>query len=276
MYKAVKWGVLLVMCIFTLFPVWVLVSVSLSTPTEAGALFRWFPRVVDVHSYIGMWRSVPLLHAIGDSLVVSLSAAGISLFLSVLASYSLTRHRVRGSGLFLRLVLLTQMCPGVMFLLPLFALYVFIRQQVGVALVGTYWGLIITYLTFALPFSLWMILGYVKGIPRDVEEAGMVDGLGRLAAFARLTLRMALPGVLAVGVFAFMTGWGEVLFASVLTTPHTETLPIALIGFQTGLSNVVNWNQLMAAALTVSIPIVGVFLSLQRYFVRGLGGAVVQ
>jgi multiple sugar transport system permease protein len=121
-----------------------------------------------------------------------------------------------------------------------------------------------------------MILGYVKGIPRDVEEAGMVDGLGRLAAFARLTLRMALPGVLAVGVFAFMTGWGEVLFASVLTTPHTETLPIALIGFQTGLSNVVNWNQLMAAALTVSIPIVGVFLSLQRYFVRGLGGAVVQ
>ncbi len=169
-----------------------------------------------------------LFHYLQNSVLVSSISALVSLPIAILAAYALTRHRVAGGSLFLRVVLATQAFPGVLFLLPLFVIYVSLQNALGIPMDGTYFGLIITYLTFALPFSIWMLTGYLAAIPQDIGEAAMVDGAGKLHAFMVTTLRVAIPSVMAVGVFTFMTAWGEVLFASVLTDSATRTLPIGL------------------------------------------------
>ena len=125
-----------------------------------------------------------------------------------------------------------------------------------------------TYLTFSLPFSIWMLVGYFNAIPKELEEAAMTEGATPLGALFRILLPVSRPGIVAVAIFAFITAWGEVLFASVLTTDETRTLAIGLRNYASQ-SNVY-WNQLMAAAIVVSLPVVVAFLALQRYIVRGL------
>ncbi len=275
-YRIVRAIVLAILAGFTLYPLWTLVTISVSTPLEAGSVFQWIPTVFNVHSYIAMWKTAPLLHYLLNSTIVSSIAAAVSLPIAILAAYALTRYRVWGGRIFLQVVLATQAFPGVLFLLPLFVLYISIQNAVGITLDGSYLGLILTYLTFALPFSIWMLTGYLDSIPRDIEEAALVDGAGRFQAFAIMTLRMVMPGVAAVGVFTFITAWGEVLFASVLTNSATRTLPIGLQLYENAKGLTIYWNQLMAASLTVSIPVVIGFLLLQRYFVRGLGAGAVK
>lgn len=275
-YQVVRALVLAILAGFTLYPLWTLLSISVSTPQEAGQQFRWIPSIVNFHTYVAMWQTAPLLHYLLNSAIVSCISALVSLPIAILAAYALTRYRVFGGRLFLQVVLATQAFPGVLFLLPLFVLYVSIQNAVGITLDGSYVGLILTYLTFALPFSIWMLTGYLDSIPRDIEEAAWVDGAGRFQAFIIMTLRMVMPGVAAVGVFTFMTAWGEVLFASVLTNSVTRTLPIGLQLYENAKGLTIYWNQLMAASITVSIPVVIGFLLLQRYFVRGLGAGAIK
>jgi multiple sugar transport system permease protein len=275
-YKLVRAAVLTILALFTLYPLWVLATISITNASQAGGVFQWIPSVINFHSYIAMWSSVPLLHYLTNSAITSAASALISLPIAVLAAYGLTRYSLFGGKAFLRVILATQVFPGVFFLIPLFLIYVSIQNRLGIALDGTYAGLILTYLTFSLPFSIWMLTGYLDTIPRDVEEAAMVDGASRLRAFFSTTLRMALPGLSAVAVFAFMTAWGEVLFASVLTNTHTRTLPIGLQLFEDAQAGVIQWNQLMAASLTISLPVVIGFLILQRFFVRGLAAGAIK
>lgn len=275
-YRVVRFIVLICLGLFTAFPLWVLIVGSLSTGTASDGAFKWLPNPVHWSSYVHMWSTVPLLHYLLNSLIVSLAAMVVSVPIGVLAAYAVTRYRLRGTGVIMRVVLATQVVPGVVFLLPLFVLYADADRSVGIRLDGTYVGLIFTYLTFALPFSIWLLTRYLETVPRDVEEAAMVDGAGRLRAFVHTTLRMSLPGVAAVSVYTFITAWGEVLFASVLTSTRTRTLPIGLEGFESPISNVIHWNQLMAASLTVSIPVIVGFLVVQRFVVRGLSAGAVK
>src|SRR6266498_3578715 len=130
------------------------------------------------------------------------------------------------------------------------------------------------YLTFSLPFSIWMLIGYFDSIPRGLDEAAQVDGAGPLRILFRVILPTAIPGVVAVVVYAFMTAWGEVLFASVMTDENSRTLAIGLQGYATQYQ--VYWNQVMAASLVVSVPVVAGFLLLQRYFVAGLTAGAIK
>jgi multiple sugar transport system permease protein len=171
-------------------------------------------------------------------------------------------------------VLSTQMFPGILFLLPLFLIYVNVSKVTGINLYATRTGLIITYLTFSLPFSIWMLAGYFDSIPRELDESAAVDGAGPLRTLLRVVLPTALPGVVAVAVYSFMTAWGEVLFASVMTNEDSRTLAVGLQGYAT--SNYVYWNQVMAASLVVSVPVVAGFLALQRHFVSGLTAGAVK
>ncbi|MET4059366.1 ABC-type glycerol-3-phosphate transport system permease component [Arthrobacter sp. UYP6] len=166
------------------------------------------------------------------------------------------------------------MFPGVLFLLPLFLIFVNINSALGIQLVGTRLGLVITYLTFSLPFAIWMLAGYFDGIPRDLDEAAKVDGCGPMGALLRVVLPAARPGLIAVAIYAFMTAWGEVLFASVMTTDANRTLAVGLQLYSTQTN--VYWNQIMAASLVVSIPVVVGFLLLQRSFVAGLTAGAVK
>ena len=194
--------------------------------------------------------------------------------LAILPGYAVSRYRFAGPRHLLMTVLSTQMFPGILFLLPLFLIFVNIDQYTGVQLYGSRLGLIITYLTFSLPFSIWLIAGYFDTIPRELDEAARVDGAGPMRTLLRVILPVAAPGIVAVAIYAFMTAWGEVLFASVLTDESTRTLAIGLREYANQ-SNVY-WNQVMAASLVISLPVVVGFLALQRYLVHGLTAGAVK
>ena len=260
--------------VFALLPVWVMITTSLKPLGDVQGEFRWFPSSVTTDAFVQMWRTIPLGRYFLNSLVVSATASVASVVLALLAAYAVSRYRFRGRQVFLVTVLSTQMFPGILFLLPLFVIFVNVGQTLGIDLYGSRPGLIITYLTFTLPFSIWMLVGYLDSVPRELDEAAAVDGNGPMGAFLRVVVPAALPGIVAVLIYAFMTAWGEVLFASVLTDQSTRTLAVGLQGYAT--QNNVYWNQIMAASLTVSVPVVLGFLFLQRYLVAGLTAGSVK
>lgn len=266
---------LMFFALFTLFPLYTIVVSSLKPLQDVQSVFRWIPSEVTFSPYRDIWSTIPLAHYFLNSIIVCVSATLVSIVISILAAYAISRYRFFGRDAFRLVVLSTQMFPGILFLLPLFIIFVNIDQTFGTRLYGSYAGLIITYLTFALPFSIWMLVGYFNSIPRALEEAAMVDGTTALGALFRVLIPLSMPGIIAVAIFAFMTAWGEVLFASALTTDATRTLAIGLRDYAN--QSTVYWNQLMAAAIVVSIPVVAGFLALQRYLVQGLtAGGVKQ
>ncbi len=252
--------------LITLFPLYTVVISSIKPLADVRSAFRWVPSRITFAPYADIWTTIPLARYFLNSLLISLGATAISVFVAILAAYAISRYRFSGRGVFSLIVLSTQMFPGILFLLPLFIIYVNLERALGIQLYGSYAGLIITYLTFALPFSIWMLVGYFDSIPRELEQAAMVDGTTALGALFRVLVPVSMPGIVAVAIFAFITAWGEVLFASVLTDDATRTLAVGLRNY--AIQSNVYWNQLMAAAIVVSIPVVAGFLALQRYLVQ--------
>jgi multiple sugar transport system permease protein len=266
--------VLTVLAIFALLPLYVMVSSSLKPLQDVTGTFRWIPSPITFSSYIQMWQTVPLAQYFVNSLIVCSCAAALSVLLATFAAYAVSRYRFRGRRMFTLVVLSTQMFPGILFLLPLFLIFVSIGNATGITLLGSRTGLIITYLTFSLPFSIWLLVGYFDSIPRGLDEAAWVDGCGPFRALFRVVIPAAIPGIITVAIYAFMTAWGEVLFASVMTNDTTRTLAVGLRDYST--QNDVYWNQIMAASIVVSIPVVAGFLLMQRFLVTGLTAGSVK
>jgi multiple sugar transport system permease protein len=266
--------VLTLLGLFAVMPVYVMLSASLKPLSDVQGAFRWLPSHLTGSPFIDMWRTIPLLRYLENSLIVSTTASVASVLVALLASYAISRYRFHGRQVFSITILSTQMFPGILFLLPLFVIFVNIGQVTGLNLYGSRTGLIITYMTFTLPFAIWMLAAYLDTIPRDLDEAAEVDGSGPLGAFIRVVIPAAIPGIVAVLIYAFMTAWSEMLFASVLTNDSTRTLAVGLQGYAT--QNQVYWNQIMAASLTVSVPIVVGFLLLQRFLVAGMTAGAVK
>jgi multiple sugar transport system permease protein len=273
-YRALRVLGLAFFVFFTAFPLYTIVVTSLKPLRDVQAVWRWVPSQVTLRPYLEMWETVPLARYFLNSLIISTCSTVIAVLIAILAAYAISRYRFRGRQPFRFLILSTEMFPGILFLLPLFIIFVNIEQIIGIKLYGSYTGLVITYLTFALPFSIWMLVGFFDTIPRELEEAAMVDGATALGALFRILIPLSTPGIIAVGIFAFLTAWGEVLFASVLTDEGTRTLAIGLQGYST--RSDVYWNQLMAASIVVSVPVVAAFLALQRYFVQGIAATGVK
>lgn len=273
-FRWVRRVVLAVLLVFSLTPVLVMLSSSLKPLQDVQAPFRWIPSVLTFRPYLDIWSTVPLAKYFVNSLVVAGGATVCSVTIAIVAAYAVSRFRFKGRRVFTVTVLSTQMFPGILFLLPLFLIFVNIGNVTGVVLYGSRGGLILTYLTFSLPFSIWMLVGYFDSIPRELDEAALVDGCSPVGALVRIVLPAAVPGIIAVSVYAFMTAWGEVLFASVMTDDATRTLAVGLQGYATQFD--VYWNQVMAASLVVSVPVVAGFLLLQRYLVAGLTAGAVK
>jgi multiple sugar transport system permease protein len=266
--------VLSLLSLFVLVPLFAMVSSAVKPLRDVQGSFTWLPTHPTMQAFVDMWTTVPLGRYLMNSLVVSSLAAVISVAVAILAAFAVSRYKFRGRTLFSVTVLSTQMFPGILFLLPLFLIYVNLGNATGIQLYASRPGLIITYLTFSLPFSIWMLVGYLGAIPRSLDEAAQVDGAGPMRTLFRIILPVALPGVIAVTVYAFMTAWGEVLFASVMTDQASRTVAVGLQGYSTQF--LVYWNQVMAASLVVSIPVAAGFLFLQRYFIAGLTAGSVK
>jgi multiple sugar transport system permease protein len=272
--RIARWIVLSLLALFVLTPLFVMVSSALKPLQDVQDDFTWFPSTLTFQAFVDMWSTVPLGNYLLNSVIVSSVAALFSVAIAVFAAFAISRYRFRGRGVFSVAVLSTQMFPGILFLLPLFLIYVNLGTATGIELYQTRLGLVITYLTFSLPFSIWMLVGYFDSIPRGLDEAAQVDGAGSMRTLFTVILPTAVPGIVAVTVYAFMTAWGEVLFASIMTDQDSRTLAVGLQAYSTQFQ--VYWNQVMAASLVVSIPVVAGFLALQRYFVAGLTAGAVK
>jgi multiple sugar transport system permease protein len=275
-FKTFRIVVIVVLSIFVIFPLYVMITSSVKPLVDVQSTFTWWPTTFTIQPFIDIWTTVPLAQYFANSFFVSTIASLCSVIIAIFAAYGVSRWRFRGRSVFTTAVLSTQMFPGILFLLPLYIIFVNIHTATGIALVGNLWGLIITYLTFTLPFAIWMLTGYFDNIPRDLDEAAKVDGASALTTLFRVILPVARPGVVAVIVYSFITAWGELLFAQALTGQfqNLRTLSVGLTEYSS--ETAVFWNQIMAASLVVSVPIVVGFLLLQRNFVAGLSAGAVK
>jgi len=273
-YRVVRAAGLSFLFLFTVLPLYVMLSTSLKPLADVQDDFHWLPSTITLRPFVDIWSTVPLARYFANSVIVAGCASALSVTIAVFAAYAISRYTFRGREIFRMAVLSTQMFPGILFLLPLFLIYVNIGQATGIKLNGNLSGLIITYLTFSLPFSIWMLVGYFNSIPRELDEAALVDGASPVRALLSIIVPAAKPGIVAVGIYSFMTSWSESLFASVLTDEHSKTLAVGLAEYST--QNAVYWNQIMAASLVVSLPVVLGFLLMQRYLVQGLTAGAVK
>jgi multiple sugar transport system permease protein len=275
-FKTFRVIVIVILSIFVVFPLYVMITSSVKPLADGQSTWTWWPTTFTIQPFIDIWTTVPLGQYFANSFFVSTIASVASVIIAIFAAYGVSRWRFRGRSVFTTAVLSTQMFPGILFLLPLYIIFVNIHTATGIPLVGNLWGLIITYLTFTLPFAIWMLTGYFDNIPRDLDEAAKVDGASALTTLFRVILPVARPGVIAVIVYSFITAWGELLFAQAFTGQfqNLRTLAVGLTEYSS--ETAVFWNQIMAASLVVSIPIVVGFLLLQRNFVAGLSAGAVK
>ena len=261
--------------LFILLPVLWMFGTSLKSPAEQYQKeVRFFPQIPQWDNYKKIWSSVPLAKYFGNSLFVALCTVAICIVISIFAAYALSKFRFRGRQAFGISALFTQLMPGVLYLLPIYIMMVRLQQSIGMQITGTYGALILTYATFGIPFSIWMIRSYFDTIPNELAEAGQIDGCSRMGTFFRIVLPLAAPGIAATAMYIFILAWNEVLFATVLTNETTRTYAIGLREFEKQYTK--DYGQLMAASIIVSAPIVALFFTFQKLIVSGLTGGSVK
>ena len=269
-----KWAsrlVVLVLLVIVIVPVGYMILLSL-TPNQTVALGKISFLSPDFRNYVAMWSDAPLASGLMHTIIIAGVSGLLSVALGLLAAYPLTRFVFRGRKLFMYVLLGTQTVPGTTLILPLFAVLSFIQTQLSTQFIGTYWPIIITYMTFGLPLCTWLIMSYLQTIPRNLEEAGLVDGCSRLGALRRVVLPIAVPAMVVAFVFSFLVGWNDVLFASVFTNTSTQTLAVVVERFANTQSGVglPLYGEFMAAAVVSSLPVVILYLVFQRFLADGL------
>jgi multiple sugar transport system permease protein len=248
-----------------LFPVYWMVATSLKS---GAAIFATPPHLVPFPPVFEPYTEAVInnpatLSAIVDSVIISIGTMVLTLVLATPAAYAVARLRIRGGALLLLLLLITQLLPSIVIATPLFVIFSYI------GLLNSYPALILADTTITLPFAVIILRPFFLTVPRELESAAKVDGCTELGAFWRVILPLIRPGLITVGVFAFLFAWGEFLFAlSLNTTEDIQPVTVALNKFigQYG----TQWNKLMAVATTIAIPIIIVFATLQRFIVSGL------
>jgi multiple sugar transport system permease protein len=228
------------------------------------------PRVTGEH-YRKLFEQLPFGAWIGNSLLVAAAATIISLVIGTLAAYALARLRFRGAPAVGMGIFITYLVPTSLLFLPL----AHVVRQLG--LYDSLDALIVTYPTFLVPFCTWMLMGYFRTIPRELEECATVDGASRIQAFYRIILPVALPGLVSAGIFAFTLSWNEYLYA--LTFLNTDALKTVSVGVPNKAivgGDAYQWGQLMAAAVLGSVPIAIGYSFFLRYYVAGMTAGAVK
>jgi ABC-type glycerol-3-phosphate transport system permease component len=268
-------GVIGVLVLFVLAPCAYILAASVMPDIEVAS-GTVVPSSVTPANWTAIWTTVPLAQGLATSVLVCGVVAVVSALLAVATAYVLVRFTFVGRITFLRALVGLQSVPGTLLLLPLFVVYASAPTYLGITVVGTTWGLMITYLTFALPFATWVMVTYLRGMPVELEEAGLLDGLSRIGVLRRIVLPLSAPGLIVAAIFSFLLGWNDVLFASVLTQPRTRTAAVVLQAFGASQEGgaLPLYGQVMSSALVCAVPVVVLYLIFQRYLVGGLTGGL--
>ncbi len=266
---------------------WVVVSSFMTREEAMSVPPHWIPQEPTLMNYQAYWdqsvienmlaerrltiggvaRNVPL--AMRNSIVVAFSVAFLNIAIGSLSAYPFARSQFRGKTTVLVLYLLTRMVPALALILPIYL----VLRQIGA--LNQLWGLMLMYLTFTLPYSVWILKNYFQTIPRDLEDAARVDRCNWFQAMTKVILPVALPGIIAVGIYSFMASWGEFFFAMILTqTPEARTMPVLVANLSSELGT--EYGFLTSAAVLAVIPPLVLALIFQRMIISGIGAGAVK
>ncbi|MFJ5727542.1 carbohydrate ABC transporter permease [Streptomyces paradoxus] len=265
-----QYTALLAYLVFLAFPFLWLVSTAFKPPRELGSLHpTWIPKDPTLGNFRQAFDEQPLLQAALNSLLAALAAAVVAVLIATPMAYVVARRRTRLAKAVTGWVVVSQAFPFVLLIIPLFLVLK------NLQLINSVPGLVLVYVVWALPFALWMLAGYVRAVPPELEEAAAVDGAGRVRTLVSVTAPLLAPGIVATGLFAFITAWNEFFFALVLLkTPEKQTLPVVLTHF-IGAEGVADLGPLAAAAFLATLPSLVGFAVIQRRITGGmLTGAV--
>ena len=267
---AAAYLVLIFFSVFVLVPVLWMVSTAFKTAQETMTNPPvWIPKTITFEAFGHLWSEYPFTQFFKNSFIITMLSMVVSVVCACLAGYGLTRFHFRGRSAMMTFVLVTQMFPSVMLLVPFYS----IISQFG--LIDTHLGLILVYTSFTTPFCTWMMLGFFKSLPLDLDEAARIDGASVWQTFWRVILPLTLPGIASTCIYSFITSWNEYMFAFILTrSPDMRTLSVG-IAEMNGYQQVL-WNDMMAASLIASLPLIVLFVCLQRYFTSGLTAGAVK
>jgi len=261
-------GLVLVVMVF---PVYWMISTAFKPTDEINGLeptwVPWHPTLQHFRHAVNtpyFWADVK------NSMIIVGFSVLLAIVMAFLAAIALAKYRFSGRGVFLLLVIGIQMLPSIGLIIPL---YVVLAKY---HLTNTLTGVILVEMTFVLPFAIWMLRGFILGIPRELEEAAMVDGSSRVGAFFRILLPLVAPGLVATSVFVFITVWNEFIFANVLLTDQSKQTLTLWLSYFYGTSRQTDWGGLMAGATLTAIPVVIFFLIVQRKIAFGLTAGAVK
>lgn len=251
------------------FPIYWMFSISLKIPRDIYRTPSLWPHNTTVDNYRVLIDEKGFLTNIKNSLIVAGSVTSVSVIVSSFAAYSIVRFKYRFKGLVGRLILFAYLTPVSLLFIPLSIIIA--KLHLGNSLLG----LVIVYLTFSIPLSTWLLSGYFKGVPADLEEQALVDGSGRLGALFRILLPLSAPGLVAVAIFTFTGAWNELLLALIfITSENKRTVPLGLNYLITG--DVFLWGPIMAGAVLSSLPVIILYFMAQRFMVAGMTSGSVK
>ena len=267
--KGVTYACLALFVVMVAVPLFWMVTTAIKTNKELYEDFSYFPRRPTLENFVRVIERDELLINIRNSLTVALTTTAITIVVSALAAFSIVRYRYRGRELIGRFILFKYVLPTAMLFVPLYAIVT------ALGLGNTLQSLMLTYLSFMVPFCTWMLMGYFRSIPPELEEHAMVDGCSKIGAMIRILLPLSAPGIVASAIFSFTLAWNEFLLALVFTVDQsTMTVPIKLSMMMVGDQYI--WGQLMAGAILASVPIAILYFIGQRFVVQGLAAGAVK
>ncbi|MGC1214947.1 MAG: carbohydrate ABC transporter permease [Micromonospora sp.] len=258
-YKVFRVIALVVVVLALIAPLLWMIAASFKTNVDIYDTGKAVVFSPTVENYANVLKQAHYVQFIGNSLWVAFAATVLSLILGVPAAYSMSRFNMRKSAL---VVLMARVIPGVSLLVPWY--YVFSNLK----MVGGFGVLILSHMFVSLPLIVYIMMGFFDGLPEELEEAALVDGLTHIGAFRRITLPLSVPGIATAGILSFIFSWNNFMFALVLSGANTKTLPVAIFDF-VGYASI-DWGGLMAAATVVTLPIMLIALFVQKYVVSGL------
>ncbi|MFD3954629.1 MULTISPECIES: carbohydrate ABC transporter permease [Streptomyces] len=269
--RAGQYLALLAYLVFLAFPFLWLLSTAFKPARELGSLHpTWIPDDPTLDNFRQAFDEQPLLQAAANSLIAAVSAALIAVTIATPMAYVMARHRGRLATAATGWVVVSQAFPFVLVIIPLFLVLK------NLHLINSLWGLVLVYVVWSLPFALWMLAGYVRAVPTELEEAAAVDGAGRVRTLVSVVAPLLAPGIVATALFAFITAWNEFFFALVLLkTPEKQTLPVVLTHFL-GAEGVADLGPLAAAAFLATLPSLVLFAFIQRRITGGMTAGAVR
>jgi len=248
-----------------LFPVYWLLVTALSTTSELSVLPPSFwPERMQFETFEKVWQERPIPAWLLNSALAALGSVSVSMIVSILAGYALSRFAVKGAHSMGVFILTAKMLPATLLVIPLFAIF----RQIG--LVGSLWSLVIAHSTLVIPFTTWMLKGYFDTIPRELEQAAMVDGCSPLNAMFRVVLPISTPGLAATALYAFVLSWADYAYARtfLVSAPASWTANLGIATMRGEYTT--DWNEVAAASVFVALPVMLIYVFLERYLVGGL------